>query len=264
MLRSIQRNRIFIIIALLAVVVVLAAACGSSKGTSGSQEAQAEAPAVVKSEGVMTYKQYMEAEIGTEVVVETYVQAVQDWWSENDSIVVYSQDEEGAYFIYNLHCTEAEAAKLTKGTKIKVKGTKSEWFGEVEISDAVFEIEEGSYIAEPLDATDLFNTAYLESHKNQLVSLRGMTVEPMDDSGAAFYYSWDNSGKEGSDCDLYFKLSRDGREVVFVVEYYLCGEDSDVYRAVKSLKVGQKIDVECFLYWYNGVQPHVTSIVLSK
>ncbi len=258
MKRFIYRNKIALILILIASVLASAAACaaqGSAEAAGGT------APAVQKSEGVMTFREYLDAELGDEVVVETYVQATQAWW--NDCIVVYSADEEGAYFIYNMACSEEDAEKLVKGTKIKVTGVKAEWFGEIEIQDAVFEFEEGSYIAEPFDATDLINTAFLESYKNMFVSLRGMKVEAMDDSGAAFYYSWDNSGEEHSDCDLYFKLSKDGKEVVFVVEYYLTGEDSEVYQTVKDLEVGDTVDVECFLYWYNGVQPHVTSITVQ-
>ena len=40
----------------------------------------------------------------------------------------------------------------------------------------------------------------------------------------------------------------------------LCGADSDVYKAVKELKIGDKIDMEGFLYWYEGVNPHITSV----
>jgi hypothetical protein len=33
-----------------------------------------------------------------------------------------------------------------------------------------------------------------------------------------------------------------------------------VYKAVKGLRVGDKIDLEGFLYWYNGANPHITSV----
>ena len=92
----------------------------------------------VKSEGVMTYAEYVAAELDSKVVVETYVQAKQSWWE--DKATVYTQDKDGAYFIYNMACSEADYAKLNVGTKIKVTGTKSEWSGEIEIVDATFEI----------------------------------------------------------------------------------------------------------------------------
>ena len=40
--------------------------------------------------------------------------------------------------------------------------------------------------------------------------------------------------------------------------------DTDVYKAVKNLKVGDTIDLEGFLYWYNGVNPHITSVKVVK
>jgi len=67
---------------------------------------------------VMTYEQYAAAPIDSEVLVETYVQANQAWW--DGKITVYAQSEDGAYFIYNMACSEEDAAKLVPGTKIRV------------------------------------------------------------------------------------------------------------------------------------------------
>lgn len=213
----------------------------------------------VKSEGVMTYAEYEAADLDTEVVIETYVQAKQSWWE--DKATVYTQDKDGAYFLYNMACSEEDYAKLTTGTKIKVTGYKAEWSGESEIVDATFEIEEGNYVAEALDVTDLLGKDELIKHQNQFVSFKGMTVEATKDADgndAAFIYNWDGSGEEGS--DLYFNVSANGQTYTFTVESYLCGPDTDVYKAVKELKIGDKIDMEGFLYWYEGVNPHITSV----
>ena len=164
----------------------------------------------VKSEGVMTYAEYDAAAVDSEVVVETYVQAKQSWWE--DKATVYTQDKDGAYFIYNMACSEADYAKLTPGTKIKVTGYKAEWSGEVEIVDATFEIMDGNYIAPALDVTAMLGTDDLVKHQNQFVTFKGMTVEAagQDESGndVAFLYNWDGSGEEGS--DLYFNVSLNG------------------------------------------------------
>ena len=113
---------------------------------AASDEADASEDADVKSEGVMTHDEYLAAAVDDEVVVETYVQAKQSWWE--DKATLYTQDQDGAYFIYNAVCSEEDYAKLVPGTKIKVTGYKTEWSGEVEIAEgATFEIEEGSYIA---------------------------------------------------------------------------------------------------------------------
>ena len=55
-------------------------------------------------------------------------------------------------------------------------------------------------------------------------------------------------------------VSLDGNTYTFTVESYLCDKDSDVYKAVQNLKVGDVVDMEGFLYWYEGVNPHITSV----
>ena len=70
------------------------------------------------------------------------------------------------------------------------------------------------------------------------------------------------SGEEGN--DLYFKVSIGGQTYTFTVESYLCGTDTEVYQAVKNLKVGDVIDMEGFLYWYEGVNPHITSVTAAQ
>ena len=213
-----------------------------------------------KSEGVMTHDEYMAAALDSEVVIETYVQAKQSWWE--DKATLYTQDKDGAYFIYNAVCSEADYEKLTPGTKIKVTGYKTEWSGEVEVAEgAAIEILDGNYVAPVTDVTDLLGKDELIDHQNEFVSFKGMTVEAADDSGAAFLYNWDGSGEDGS--DLYFNVSKDGQTYTFTVESYLCDNTTDVYNAVKNLKVGDTVDMEGFLYWYEGVNPHITSVTVK-
>lgn len=215
----------------------------------------------VKSEGVMTYEEYVAAELDSEVVVETYVQAKQSWWE--DTATIYTQDMDGAYFIYNMACSEEDYEKLEVGTKIKVTGYKSEWAGEVEIVDAEFEILEGEYIAEPVDVTEFLGKEELIDYQNQFVAFKGMTVEAIGENGdEAFLYSWDGSGQDGD--DLYFNVSLDGETYSFTVESYLCDNTTDVYAAVKELQIGDVIDMEGFLYWYEGVNPHITAVTAAE
>ena len=208
---------------------------------------------------VMSYAEYAAAALDTEVVVETYVQAKQSWWE--DKATVYTQDEDGAYFLYNMACSEADYELLTPGTKIRVTGYKSEWSGEVEIVDATFEIIDGNYVAAATDVTELLGTDELINLQNQFVSFTGMTVEACNDNGDAFMYNWDGSGKDGD--DLYFNVSYNGATYTFTVESHLCGPGTDVYEAVKALNVGDTVDMEGFLYWYEGVNPHITSVTVK-
>ncbi len=212
-----------------------------------------------KSEGVMTYEEYAAAALDTEVVVETYVQAKQSWWDNKGTF--YTQDPSGAYFIYEMACTQEEYDKLTVGTKIKVTGTKAEWSGEVEIIDAKFEILEGTWTATPVDLTAEFGKEDLIKRQNQLFAVKGAKVVAStnaDGVESAFLYNWDGSGECGS--DVYFNVEIGGATYSFTVESYLTGADTAVYKAAESLQIGDTINVEGFLYWYNGANPHITSI----
>ena len=206
----------------------------------------------------MTYADYVAAENDTEVTLECYVQAHQSWW--DNQVTVYAADADGAYFLYNMACSEEDAEKLVPGAKIKVTGYKGEWAGEVEIMDATFEFVDGdAYIAEPVDVTDLLGTDALIEHQNQLVSFKGMTVEDYGD-GAAFAYK----NAEDKTDDLYFKVSKNGETYEFCVEYYLCNEETEVYKAVEALNIGDVVDLEGFLYWYEGANPHITSVTAAE
>lgn len=215
--------------------------------------------------GVMTYEEYMAADLDSQVVIETYVQAKQSWWE--DKATVYSQDKDGAYFLYNMACSEEDYERLVPGTKIRVTGYKSEWSGEIELMDATFEFVEGDeFIADALDVTDMLGTDGLIDHQNQFVTFKGMTVEAAgqdaDGNDVAYLYNWDGSGTEGD--DLYFNVSYNGETYTFTVESYLCDKTTDVYKAVQSLEIGQTVDMEGFLYWYEGVNPHITSLTVVK
>ncbi len=217
-------------------------------------------------EEAVSYADYAAAELDTEVTIEASVQAHQSWW--DGKVTIYAADEDGAYFLYEVPCSEEDAEKLVPGTKFKATGFKSEWSGEVELADiSAFEILEGEgYIAEPVDVTELLGKDELAEKMNQLVAFKGMTVEPStiegDETEYAFLYNWDGSGEDGN--DLYFNVSKDGATYNFTVESYLCGPGTDVYEAVKALNVGDVVDLEGFLYWYNGANPHITAVAAAE
>lgn len=224
------------------------------------ETAETETETQAEPAAVMSHEEYAAAELDTLVTVDTYVQATQSWWE--DTITVYAQSEDGAYFIYDLACSEEDAAKLVPGTAIRVTGYKGEWSGEVEIMDGTFEFIDGDeFIAEAVDVTELLGTDDLIAHQNELVTFTGMTVEPSTDpegNEVAFLYNWDGSGEEGS--DLYFNVSCNGETYNFTVESYLCGPETEVYQTVTGLNVGDVVDMQGFLYWYEGVNPHITSV----
>ena len=219
----------------LAIVMVFAlCACGKAKG--------------------MTHDEYIPADLDSEVTIDTYVQAHQSWWE--DQVTVYAQSKDGGYFLYNMACSEADAAKLVPGQEIIVKGYKSEWSGEVEIIEATFEFGKGNYIAPVTDLSASFSNAdELLKHQNEFVAFKGLTVD------ADATYSWDGSGSQGD--DVYFTVSKDGVSYSFTVESYLCDASTDCYKAAEVLKAGDTVDLEGFMYWYEGPQMHVTSVTVK-
>ena len=194
----------------------------------------------------MTWDEYMAAEIDSEVTIEAYVQGKQAWWENKGTF--YLQDEDGGYFVYEMPCTEEEYNKLTVGTKIRVTGVKAEWAGEIEIVDPTFKVLEGNYVAKAVDVTDKLGTDELIKYQNMKVSFSELTVVNVA-------YKNNEIGN-----DIYVTVSYNGAEYDFCVESYLTDKNTDVYKAVSALNIGDHINVEGFLYWYNGVNTHITSV----
>ena len=242
-----------LLICMLALVMMLSfASCGGN----GDDNKNDENPGETETLQVMTYDEFIAAELDSEVKIEAYVQATQGWYHNSDKnkdvITVYAADEDGAYFIYDMACSEADAAKLTPGTKICVTGYKAEWSGEIEIIDATFEfVEAEPYFAEAIDVTELLGTDALIDYQNHFVSFSGLTVKGIE-------YK---NGSRGN--DIYVTLTYGGADYSFCVESYLTGPDTAVYQAVEALKEGDVVNVEGFLYWYNGVNTHITAVEIA-
>ena len=200
---------------------------------------------------IMSHEEYMAAPMDAEVTIETYVQGHQSWW--DNKITVYCQSPDGAYFLYEMACSEEDAAKLVPGTKILVTGYKGEWAGEVEVMDATFQFVENAdtFIAEALDVTELLGTEELIAHQNEFVSFSGLTIEAIE-------YK---NGEPGD--DIYVTVGYNGASYSFCVERYLTDPETEVYTTVGTLNVGDVVNVEGFLYWYEGVNTHITGIELA-
>ena len=274
----------------LAVLMALACAaaltaCGGSSSGSSAEPAESAAasvetavesatdsvvstePGTIDESQAISYDEFMALEFDEPVIISTYVQAKQAWW--DNKATLYTQTPEGAYFIYEMPMTEVEYEALVPGTKILVSGVKAEWSGEIEIQDAIYELGDSSdtYIAEPVDITEMLGTDDLIKYQNQYISVKDMKIMAADDAAdndAAFIYNYNGSGTDGD--DLYFKVSKGGENdpiYTFTVESYLTGPGTDVYEAVKNLKVGDTVDMEGYLYWYEGANPHITSVTVK-
>lgn len=236
------------LIAMLLALVAICSLVGCANTDAGNNTTTAATTeATSAASDAMSYDEYMAAEMDAEVTVKCWVQAHQSWWE--DKITVYAADKDGAYFLYEMKCSEEDSKKLVPGTLIEVTGTKGEWAGEVEIMDATFTFVEGgeTYLAEPVDLTEKLDAADLIDYQNQLASFTGLTVKKI---------AYKNDGGD----DIYVTLAKGDKEYSFCVEVNLTGTDSDVYKTVGELKEGDKVDVEGFLYWYEGANPHITGI----
>ena len=199
----------------------------------------------------MSYEEYLAAEKDSEVVLDLYAQASQSWWE--NKITVYATDDKGnGVFVYELACDEADAEWFKDGNGFRVTGYKGEWSGEIEVVDGTFTKLSQTYTAEVKNLDDKFgdNDALLP-YQNQLVAFTGVSVENISYKG----------GEPGD--YIYLTVSRDGKTMDICVERYLTDPDSEVYTTVGELEVGSVIDFEGFLYWYEGANPHITSITVK-
>lgn len=248
---------------LLALVMVMSlAACAPAADKGGETEPSDTTPTEpsepandpVAEVTVMSYEEYMAADVDAKVVIESYVQAHQAWWDDNGQgkVSIYLQDETGYYFSYETKMTEEEAAKLLPGTKVRVTGDKAIWDGEIEILNGTVEFLEGdTYIAEPVDVTELTGEE-LAAKMNALVTFKGLTFKELSYKDS----SWDH--------DIYVTFTKGDTEFSFCVENTLTGPDTDLYKAVEALQAGDVVDVTGFLfYWFESPNTHITAIAAA-
>ena len=101
-------------IVLILVMVFAMASCGKKESVD----------IFAKSEGTMTYDQYMAAAEGDKVVIEGFVQSAA-YNAKYGNVNLFLQDDKGAYYVYRAAYDDALAAKLVEGAKVKVEGDKT-------------------------------------------------------------------------------------------------------------------------------------------
>lgn len=238
------------LIAMLLVLTMAACLFGCANTDAGKTTTEATTEATTD-DSVMTYAEYAAAELDSEVTVSFTVQATQSWW--DGKITVYGQDKDGGYLAYNMACSEEDAAKLV-GSVIKVTGYKAAFEGEVELGEgATFEFVEGAepFTAEAIDLTEKMASDEIINYQNQLAAFKGLTVKAI---------SFKNDGGD----DIYLTLTKGEQDYNFCVEVYLTGTETDVYTTAAALKAGDVVDVEGFVYWYQGMNPHITAITVAE
>lgn len=230
-------------------------ACGGKDNDNGTDEPTNGGNEVVEVTAKDDYASFMAADVDAEVEVLMYVQAHQAWWEDNGQgvMTLYGMDNDGGYFVYNAKIDKEAADSIKEGTLVKVTGVKAEWAGEVEIMDATVEVLGETKTFEAKDVTDVVaDSEKLAEYMNQKVAMKGLEVVEVATKDS------------DSDPDLYITCKLGDVEVNLCVENYLTGPDTEVYMTGKDLTAGTIIDVEGFLYWYEGANPHVTSISVVK
>lgn len=231
------------------------AACGKDENDDNTDEPANGGNEVVEVTAKDDYASFMAADVDAKVEVLMYVQAHQAWWEKDGQgvMTLYGMDKDGGYFVYEAKMDKETADSIKEGTLVKVTGVKAEWAGEVEIMDATVEVLGETKTFEATDVTDVVaDSEKLATYMNQKIAMKGLEVVEVSVKDSEY------------DPDLYITCKLGDTEVNLCVENYLTGPDTEVYMTGKDLTAGTIIDVEGFLYWYEGANPHVTSISVVK
>ncbi|MBR6427483.1 MAG: hypothetical protein IKS28_06630 [Clostridia bacterium] len=264
-----------IAVLLVAVLAIAAVACttktpedskpASTSNVPGTTEA---APTTTEQPGeevtVLSHSEFYALEDGTEnVTIEAYIQA-KAYSSQYGNVALFLADDDGGYYVYRMPCTDEDDAKLVIGQKVRITGTKTSWSGLTEFAEktAKYEILEGTKV---YDAVDITNETELEKYMAMKVCVKDAEIVAStidgDETEYAFLYQWNGAGEEGD--DIYFDVKIGENTYTFVVETDLADKDSAAYKAIQGIKIGDKLDLEGFLYWYKGAQLQVTSVTVK-
>ncbi|MBR2578221.1 MAG: hypothetical protein IKE38_04735 [Erysipelotrichaceae bacterium] len=235
-----------LLIVLFALLLVLSLGGCKKKGTDDNTDNKGTVTAA------NNYADFVAAGNDDELEILMSVQNHQSWW--DNKLTIYAQDDDGGYFLYEAKVDEETAKKLEPGTLIKVKGYKGEWASEVELLDATVEIVEGA--GKVYDAKDISDIAdddlKMKEYINQKIAIKGLLVVEV------------NKKDSDSDPDLYITvLAKDNLLYDLCVENYLNGPETIVYQTAAKLQPGDTIDIEGFMYWYEGPNPHVTAVTVE-
>ncbi|MBP5270408.1 MAG: hypothetical protein ILO42_05565 [Clostridia bacterium] len=220
-----------------------------------------------KSEGVMTYAEFIAAAADAPVTIEGFVQAKFEYSAAYGNTSLYLADADGAYYVYRWACTQEEYDAVNVGDKVCVKGIRQSYHGEDEVSApsgdkiTVTVVGTDKKLYDAVDLTDKLGTDEMANYQNRKVTFTGLTVaasKDPDQKEVAWLYKYNGTGSEGD--DIYITFAKGDKTYTFLIESDFCGKDTDVYKALRELNIGDTVDVEAFLYWYDGINPHITAV----
>jgi hypothetical protein len=177
--------------------------------------------------------------------------------SVSDRAWIATYDDAARYYVAWAH--SSTKAEIIDGRVITVTLETNSDDARLDVPLTVKVKLPGSWLGAKLGTEELIN------YQTMYTAFKGATVVAKVDADGnehAFYYKWNNAGSEGD--DIYFDVSINGATYTFVIESYLTGASTDVYKAAQALKVGDTVDLVGFLYWYEGPQAHVVSITVAE
>ena len=202
---------------------------------------------------VMTFAQFQEAAVDSDVVIKSYVQDFESWW--DGKMTLYLQDKDGAVFAHETKCTEEESKEISKGVCVRLEGKKSVWNDMTEVSGGTMRVlkDEEKYVATTTayEAADFTNDK-LKADCGKLFKVTA-TIEPSvkGEEEVPFLYNWNGAGEvDGS--DIYFNVKVGNNPFTFNVRRYLRDSSTDVYKAAKKLIIGFDYELTGYVYMYEG------------
>ena len=224
---------------------------------------------------VMSYEDFMDAEAGDEVCIKGIISAKQSWWDNKVTMYLATENPGEGYFLYEFQCTQEENdTDYAIGNTLVVYGEKSIYAEEHEIagSDIDYELTQISNetlreaiidVTSSVDSEDLF--AYQNSKFTATLAVKEYTTTDTN-ANVAENGAYGYKGDAPTD-DLYFTLvDANGNELACCVEKYLTSAYETVKAAIMSedFTVGTLVKVEGYMYWWNGANPHITSIEFGQ
>ena len=189
--------------------------------------------------GVMSYDEYMAAEVGDTVIVAGVITAMTSEGAGSRRNDIFLQDKDGGYYVYDINADLVQNSIYEIGMTIEVVGVKDIYAGTHEIKGATIRLIRSCDITHmtPVDATEIVraasqpNDAELMKLQNTLVTIKGVTLTSQNSGSGEMYYKFTLGELELymrihiNDCPV---LDEVQREQIITTHTESCGKTADV------------------------------------
>ncbi|MBE6532929.1 MAG: hypothetical protein E7676_05440 [Ruminococcaceae bacterium] len=147
---------------------------------------------------VLTYEEFLAVEDGEAVTVQGVITGIVETSKEND---LYIQDEDGAYFIFEMEQLPSELG-LQNGMTVSVTGIRGTYYDLPQVTEPKVTIVDSTIkTVEPVDITEYFAAAeanvddHFAQYFSMLVTIKGVKVLGQNTSDNS-YYDFSLAGKQ--------------------------------------------------------------------